>query len=42
MDHIKSEVNIEDIKSEHNFMTNQDYRGEEDVQKTIKNIYFAK
>ena len=35
-------INTEDIKYEHNFKTEQDYRGIEDLQKTINTIYYIK
>ena len=35
-------INTEDIKDEHNFKTKQDYRGREDLQKTINTIYYIK
>ena len=38
----KNKVKIENLKTEENVNTKQDSRGEEDVQKTIKSVYFAK
>ena len=32
----------ENVKTEENFKTKLDFRGEENVQKTIKTVYFTK
>ena len=39
---VKTEVKTENYKSEENVKTEQDYRGGEDVQKTIKSVSFVK
>ena len=42
IDHVKTKFNTENVKTEENFKTKQDSRGEEDAQKTIKIIYSVK
>ena len=42
IDSVKNEVKPEKSKNEEKFRTKQDSRWEEDVQKTIKSISFAK
>ena len=42
MDTVKTYFKTEDLKSEHRIKTEQDYTWEEDVQKTIKAVSFAK
>ena len=39
-DSVKTEVNTENVKSEGNLKTEQDYRGDGDVQKTINSVSF--
>ena len=39
---VKNEVKTENVKTEENVKTDQYYRGEEDVQKNINNVYFGK
>ena len=41
-DPVKNKVNTENLKAEESVNTEQDYRGKEDVQKTIKSVYFEK
>ena len=40
IDPINNEVNTENVKNEENVKTDQDYVGEEYVQKNIKSVYF--
>ena len=42
MDPVKTEFKTENIENWKNMITNQNSNGEEDVQKTIKIIYFSK
>ena len=42
MDPVNNEVKSENVKTEENVNTEQYFRDEEDVQKTIEIVYFAK
>ena len=42
MDPVNNEIKSENVKTEENVNTEQYFRDEEDVQKTIEIVYFAK